>query len=1338
VKKDEIEFGLVQVGEANTAHIEVFNPSDEPMSIQILLAPEEYADIHNNSMFFNNKQRLFPLNNITLLECNYFNISNFIDQTSQNFTQNFINNRSKKRSGKKKGDDIIDINGNSILLEEEISNIEINQRIISKQELLKKIFLYTNVNSKLNFLESERIICNTNFFKKNEIIFNNNKDLIEKLFSEEFMKEINIIKRMTDRTPPSINRAILRENNLNIFERIAQYLKIFFKTDVPQRKKKQDDYLLNSPNGYIKQEFFLPKSLSSQVFIIKPHQKTKIGPILYSPSNYSVNSTATLFIKNNLTVLYPIKLKGHGGSGVLNFFLLNSKLQSNKITKEQDNNEKIYEEEKIDKLIIDINSLDEIEENNGDIMKEIKIKNTGNLPVKVFNVTLKDSGCNGYGIKLSSCDGFLLQPGKHVNLTISLTPDFNFYYMEKEILFESTHQTISIKILISISNEILSQKNKLLNLNNIQNNGFFSLGGSLFIILIIILVIKKEQTALKNNESVDKSEKFINFVGAKEIIDKNGLLKFENLFIKAYRKNNRAFYEEFFSKHMEAPSKQEIENLISDKKKKNIFNNKISEYSKNQTDEPDYMLKASPDDTSSQNKNFDKRESKEINCHESEARETQISNNTSDLVSKSSAKERSEAYNKNQGKRSIPTVNTKNSTTPTTNANTKKAASKKPYGIALKGQESNNLNQSNINLNKKEDDKKTLHNILNNVNNPNFGNINSQSLLPGSIYNPGLKYDAQVSNTQNKLNLNQTGAGLTNNIPTGKDDISNLPSEFYANQINSSWGDPSFYQAAAMGFWPKNYAGTTNYQNYSANQANIKRFPTQQNFDANSSTNFANQGKNVFINTYNSFTGGIEEKRSNISLNPNNPSFISQQYTANHSDNTSNISTPLNPEAPTFIQSNVLTGNLANNANSEEVIKNTNNIGQTSGIYINDTKCDKKMYIETNENNIHSTTSNFANFKNIDFTIGDELQKSGGTQNIKEQFMSFVPGFLTQETYNNNNDNKNMNNIKNDFLNMNFITPDNDTSFQKSLNLQNENYNKNFADNDELDFSQINRMAQNNINPTENNGNNLNNSINNNLMGNFKMIDFTNYFNNPITENNNTSVNKNNTAANNFGFSEIETSNLNNENSDNEDNNFNSKHNFEDNESINENEYEFNKYKSEKEKLIEDSVNEDRDLDIKFNFNSIFGQNNMKLINPSYNDFTGENEEPKQNLDGNKPYFDKNLFFSFDSVFNTNNKTSSSFFNNGSTNLFSANTKTTNLLSELRDDDHEETNAGNKGNNWESKHNRLDDVVEIDDDEDDEEDPIWNNEEIDINKEGYFDATGNYKLKQMMDYNFRK
>jgi hypothetical protein len=299
-----------------------------------------------------------------------------------------------------------------------------------------------------------------------------------------------------------------------------------------------------------------------------------------------------------------------------------------------------------------------------------------------------------------------------------------------------------------------------------------------------------------------------------------------------------------------------------------------------------------------------------------------------------------------------------------------------------------------------------------------------------------------------------------------------------------------------------------------------------------------------------------------------------------------------------------------------------------------------------------------------------------------------------------------------------------------------------------LDINQINRIEQNNLTnsaeggaPSAPQGKNSSS----NLIGNFKMIDFTTYFNN----NQNNADEAAGSGLNNFDKNNFINNNLNNnndvnnehENSDNEDLN-NLKDN--DNESaLNENEYDFNKYKSDREKLIEDSGTEEREAEIKFNFNSIFGgQNNMKLIsNPGYNDFaTQESEEPKQNFEGNKPYFDKNMFFSFDSVFNNGTKATSSFFNNGSTNLFSANTKSTNLLSELRDDEHDESNNNNNGfksgDRWDAgRRHRIDDVAEIEDDEDNEADPEWNDEEVDVKKEGFFDASGNYKLKQM-DFNF--
>jgi len=1299
VKKDEIEFGLVQLGESNTTYIEVFNPSDEPMSIQILLAPEEFADIHNNSMFFSNKQRLFPLNNITILECNYFNISNFIDQTSQNFTQNFISNLSKKRLPKKKGEEIIDLNSNSILVEEEISNDNLNNRKISKSDLLKKIFLYTNVNSKLNFLESERIICNSNFFKKNEIIFNNNKELIEKIFSEEFMKEINIIKRMTDKVPPVSNRVINRENNMNIFESIVQTLKIFFKTETQSRKKRQDEFNINSNNlKQIKQEFYLPKSLSNQVFIIKPHQKTKIGPIIFSPSNYSENSTATLFIKNNLTVLYPIKLKGHGGSGVLNFFLIDKR------------NETQIKEKKFDELILNIDSLEEIENGNGEIRKEIKVQNTGNLPAKINNITVKDSGCEGYGIKLSRCDGFLLNPDESMNLEISIKPDFNFYYLEKEILFETTHQTISIKILISISNEILSQKNRLFNFENLKNYGLFSFSGSLLMISIIIYILKKEKVFIINQFDLEqKSEKIINLVNSKEIIEKNNLLKFENLFIKAYRKNNREFYEEFFSKHMDAPTKHEVENLISDKKKKNFVNKNIYENSKLRNDEL-YKNK----NCEGNNDNFKNSVSKDSIVNESEGKAANQENSNKNIT-----KEK-ETANKTQPKKSNSNANNKVSST-----NSKKTTSKRPYGIGSKGQDTQNSTQVNTtNVNKKEDEKKTLHNILNSGN-QNYNSISGpQNFFPGNIYqtSSNSKFELQTPSL-NKINFNATAVNNNNynnpiqNNLLAKDEMGNIPPEFYANQMNPNWGDPTFYQAAAIGFWPKNYSGPSNYPNYPSVSNNVKRYPNQAGFDPNQKINFTN--------SFNTFPSA-DEKRNGISLNPNNPSFISQQLLTQVESNP-NFSKPQNTEVSSFTQSGKFTNNIDNLKNNASI--NTDNL--TSKLR-NESKEEKnEEYNQTtnkkdteNDTKINNNTGfNFNSFNNIDFSGGNEISQQSGISNIKDQFMSFVPGLFTPEAYynNNNNNNNTKNNGASNFLNMNFITHGNETTNNKGGAQQ---------DNADLDLNQNKRPNLNNNNLLNQNPSNVNINTNDNLMGNFNMIDFTNYFTNK--QNDESTATKVNQETNPFGFKEGE----NNENSDNEEPNLNKFNNMEENESINENEYDFNKYRSDREKLIEDSGTEDRELDIKFNFNSIFGQNNMKLINPSYNDFNTDNEEPKQNFDGNKPYFDKNLFFSFDSVFNGGNN-SSSFFNNGSTNLFSGNTKSSNLLSELRDDDHEDNNVGNnkKNNNWEPTHNRLDDVAEIEDDEDEEEDPVWNTENVDISKEGFFDASGNYKLKQM-DFNF--
>ena len=275
-------------------------------------------------------------------------------------------------------------------------------------------------------ISSDKYICSPTFIRKNEIITNNYKDLIETIFSDEFNKDINIIRKMTDSNPPSQHKNS-EKYNMNIIEKIGYYLKLFFKIETVLKFRRKNKLKR-------KQEIFLPKNMGNIIYTIKPHQKLRIGPIHYNPRNFS-NFSATLFIKNNLTILYPIKLKGMGGSGILEFYSSESE-------------KKQTFDKKIEKLIINIDShtsLQQIEKNNDKIVKTIKLKNSGNLPLKIYNISIENLGCEAFGISLSKCNEINLAPKESVFLNFTIKPNFNFYFIEKNIVFYTHYQKINLK-----------------------------------------------------------------------------------------------------------------------------------------------------------------------------------------------------------------------------------------------------------------------------------------------------------------------------------------------------------------------------------------------------------------------------------------------------------------------------------------------------------------------------------------------------------------------------------------------------------------------------------------------------------------------------------------------------------------------------------------------------------------------------------------------------------------------------------------------------------------------------------------------------------------------------
>ena len=446
----------------------------------------------------------------------------------------------------------------------------------TKNDIIKKVFLFANNNIRTLMISSDLLICSPTFLKKNEIITNNYIELMEIIFSKEFNKDIKIIQKMTDAVPP-----IRKKNNekfsMNFIEKFGYYLKLFFKLETTLKFRRK----LKLKNNQV---IFLSQNITNKVYTIKPHEKLTIGPILFNPNNFS-NYSATLFIKNNLTILYPIKIMGSGGSGLLEFYSIEDDLKT---------------EKKIEKLHINIDantSLNIFEKNNDVFIKTIKLMNSGNLPIKIHNISIENMGCEAYGILLSKCSEITLDPKQSMSLNFTIRPNFNFFLMERNIVFYTYYHRVNLKIYINISEEILASRNRLLN----TNIGGFTLYLIALIILMILFLLSREYIDFNSI----KGKNSLIFISPKEIIEKNPILKIENLLLKTYRRMNKKMYDDFNIKQYTTnppnlnteTSKKSVTITRQDSKKELINVNEFSP--KNERDEIDDNMSH---DDKSQNK----------------------------------------------------------------------------------------------------------------------------------------------------------------------------------------------------------------------------------------------------------------------------------------------------------------------------------------------------------------------------------------------------------------------------------------------------------------------------------------------------------------------------------------------------------------------------------------------------------------------------------------------------------------------------------------------------------------------------------------------------------------
>ena len=198
------------------------------------------------------------------------------------------------------------------------------------------------------------------------------------------------------------------------------------------------------------QTFYLPHSVSNQVYHIFPHQKSTLGPIHFRPNQLG-NITGTLFLKNNLTILYPVKLIGEGGGGVPSFF---SNYEKNQLPNSHIINKTNYIIE-VDEIVYST----ELKEKEK-ITRTITVKNTGNLLMNVKNISIDGYGCETDEMKILQCDEFVLYPEESLDIDIEIKPNINNYLTNKNVYFNTDYQTFNLNVIIFIAKDIYIKNNK--------------------------------------------------------------------------------------------------------------------------------------------------------------------------------------------------------------------------------------------------------------------------------------------------------------------------------------------------------------------------------------------------------------------------------------------------------------------------------------------------------------------------------------------------------------------------------------------------------------------------------------------------------------------------------------------------------------------------------------------------------------------------------------------------------------------------------------------------------------------------------------------------------------
>lgn len=246
--------------------------------------------------------------------------------------------------------------------------------------------------------------------------------------------------------------------------------------------------------------FSVPENALTEAYV-HPYDCVTLGPIIFYPSE-RCSWSGSVLVRNNLSGVESIPLQGFGG--LLSLALFDDGSSSEHV-QSVDFDLKMLKPLNFSLPYSLLHSKEMASVCSQPLVKELYVKNTGDLLLEVKSIRVSGRECGLDGFKILHCRGFALKPGESIKLTISYQTDFSAAVVHRDLELALDSGIFLLPMKASFSHDMLSNCKKSLLWMRVKKTFFgFLLIASL--ICFVFWFVSPQSTAFDSLDFSGKSD----------------------------------------------------------------------------------------------------------------------------------------------------------------------------------------------------------------------------------------------------------------------------------------------------------------------------------------------------------------------------------------------------------------------------------------------------------------------------------------------------------------------------------------------------------------------------------------------------------------------------------------------------------------------------------------------------------------------------------------------------------------------------------------------------------------------------------------------------------------